>query len=114
MDCVELRANIDELEREFRTLKEKVKVIRESEESSKELRDALELINSSSSDQLLKKYYLDFREQNPEIPSAVTLGERIDIMNAYGYPMSVEAIAAANDGRVLIGAASTGDLYTGF
>ena len=104
MDCAGLRADIDKLKQELQALETNVEKIREAEEYDEELRDAARIVSSNSSDSVLEKYLEDFKEQNPEIfPHVITLGERIDIMDADGYMAQIRSIVATDDGRVLIG-----------
>ena len=113
MDCAALRSDIDKLEQELRALGEKVETAREAEEHDKELQEVAKLIGSNSADLMLEKYLKDFQEQNLDILPVVTLGERIDVMDAGGEMAQIQSIAAAGDGHVLIGG-SLGVLYEGF
>ena len=112
MNCTELRSDINRLKDELQTLGENVEIIRGAEGHSKEFQDVAKSIDSNSSDSMLKKYLDDFREQNPEFFSAITLGERIDIEDAEGRLICVTSVAADKNGRVLIGG-DWGVLYVG-
>lgn len=112
MNCAELRSDIDRLKDELQALGENVETTRGAEGHSKEFQDVAKSIDSNSSDSMLKKYLDDFREQNPEFFSAITLGERIDIEDAEGRLICVTSVAADKNGRVLIGG-EHGTLYAG-
>ena len=112
MNCAELRSDIDKLEQEFQVLEENIEAIRKEEEHNKELQEVAKLIGSNSADLMLEKYLKDFQERNLDIFPVVTLGERIDIRDAYGGSADVYNITAAGNGHVLIGG-DDGVFYAG-
>ena len=113
MDCAELRSDIDKLEQELRVLEENIEAIRKEEEHNKELQAVARFVDSDAPDLLLEKYFEDFRVQNPEFFPVITLGERVDVVDASGgLATYIESVVATDDGRVLIGG-SNGVLYVG-
>ena len=112
MDCAALRSDIDKLKDELAILESDIEKIRKSEGRNEERRNVVRLIDSNSVDMALEKYLEDFREHNPEVLLAITLGERIDIKDADGNPTGINSIAATKDGHVLVGGYD-GVLYAG-
>ena len=112
MDCAGLRADIDKLKNELSVLESDVEKIRKTERRNKGLQNAKKLIGSNSADLMLEKYLKDFQERNLDIFPVVTLGERIDIRDAYGGSADVYNITAAGNGHVLIGG-DDGVFYAG-
>ena len=112
MDCVALRSDIDKLKQELQIFEASIDAAREADGHGEELRGVAELLDSDLSDSVLKKYLEDLQEQNIDIIFGATLGERIDIENAWGHSASVSSIAVTDDGDVLIGGFG-GVLYAG-
>ena len=97
MNCEELRNDIDRLKGLKETLGQKLDALNETGRGVVGVRK-LRGKAGSASDEMLEKYFDDFKEQNPEISAEIRLGERIE-----GFHAHIRSITALPDGSVLVG-----------